>query len=100
MTLRRIIEGIRIKNLEAILFSKALNSIHEEKMKLLLRAYCLPKETVTSMMKFDKNTKAIIHSPDGDTNFFDLVAGVLQGDTLALYLFIICLASVLRITSH
>ena len=35
-------------------------------------------------------------SPDGDTEYFDIVAGVLQGDTLAPYLFIICLDYVLR----
>ena len=29
-------------------------------------------------------------------NYFDIVAGVLQGDTLAPYLFIICLDYVLR----
>ena len=33
---------------------------------------------------------------DGDTDYFDIVAGVLQGDTLAPYLFIICLDYVLR----
>ena len=33
---------------------------------------------------------------DGDTEYFDIVAGVLQGDTLAPYLFIICLDYVLR----
>ena len=37
-----------------------------------------------------------MHSPDGDTEYFDIVAGVLQGDTLAPYLFIICLDYVLR----
>ena len=35
-------------------------------------------------------------SPDGDTEYFDIVAGVLQGDSLAPYLFIICLDYVLR----
>ena len=34
--------------------------------------------------------------PDGDTNYFDILAGVLQGDTLAPYLFIICLDYMLR----
>ena len=38
-------------------------------------------------------------SPDGDTEYFDIVAGVLQGDTLAPYLFIICLDYVLRIST-
>ena len=38
-----------------------------------------------------RNIKVKIHSSDGDTDYFDIVAGVLQGDTLAPYLFIICL---------
>ena len=36
-----------------------------------------------------------VGSPDGDTEYFDIVAGVLQGDTLPPYLFIICLDYVL-----
>ena len=36
-----------------------------------------------------------VRSPDGDTEYFDIVAGVLQGDTLVPYLFIICLDYVL-----
>ena len=38
----------------------------------------------------------VVRSPDGDTDYFDIVAGELQGDTLAPYLFIICLDYVLR----
>ena len=37
-----------------------------------------------------------VRSPDGDTKYFDIVAGVPQEDTLAPYLFIICLDYVLR----
>ena len=37
-----------------------------------------------------------VRSLDGDTEYFDIVAGVLQGDTLAPYLFIICLDFELR----
>ena len=44
----------------------------------------------------DRNTKVKVRSPDGDTEYFDIVAGVIQGDTLAPYLFIICLDYVLR----
>ena len=33
-----------------------------------------------------RNTKVKVRSPDGDTEYFDIVAGVLQGDTLAPYL--------------
>ena len=37
-----------------------------------------------------------VRSPDGDTDYFDIVTGVMQGDTLTPYLFIICLDYVLR----
>ena len=47
-------------------------------------------------MMLYKNTKVKVSSPDGDIHYFDIVAGVLQGDTLAPYLFIICLDYVLR----
>ena len=43
-----------------------------------------------------RNTKVKVCSPDGDTEYFDIVAGVLPGDMLAPYLFIICLDYVLR----
>ena len=55
-----------------------------------------PKETVTAIIKPYKNTKAVVHSADGDTNFFNFVAAVLQGNTLAPYLFIISLDKELR----
>ena len=47
-------------------------------------------------MMLYKNMKVKVRSPDGDTNYFNIVAGVPQGDTLAPYLFIICLDNVLR----
>ena len=43
-----------------------------------------------------RNTKVKVCSLDGDTDYFDIVAGVLQGDTLAPYLFIISLDYVIR----
>ena len=39
----------------------------------------------------------MVRSPDGDTDFFDIVAGVLQGNAFAPYLFIFWLDYVLRI---
>ena len=65
-------------------------------MEQILLAYGLPKETVAAIMILYRNTKVKVRSPDGDTEYFDIVAGVLQGDTLAPYLFIICLDYVLR----
>ena len=43
-----------------------------------------------------KNTKLNVRTPDGDTDYFDIIIGVLQEDTLAPYLFIIYLDYVLR----
>ena len=60
-------------------------------MEQILLAYSFPKE-----MMLYKNMIVKVCSLDGDTDFFDIVAGVLQGDTLALYLFIICLDDVLQ----
>ena len=87
-------------NLQAILlfvdFTKAFDSIHRGKMEQILLAYSLPKETVAAITILYRNTRVKVRSPDGDTEYFDIVAGVLQGDTLAPYLFIICLDYVLR----
>ena len=100
LTIHRILEGVRAKNLQVILifvdFTKAFNSIHRGKMEQILLAYGIPKETVAAIMILYRNTKVKVRSPDGDTEYFDIVAGVLQGDTLAPYLFIICLDYVLR----
>ena len=65
-------------------------------MEQILLAYSLPKETVAAITIPYRNTKVKVRSPDRDTEYFDNVAGVLQGDTLGPYLFIICLDYVLR----
>ena len=102
LTIRRILEGVRAKNLQATLifvhFTKASDSIPRGKMEQILLAYGIPKETVAAIRILYRNTKVKVRSPDGDTEYFDIVAGVLQGDMLAPYLFIICLDYVLRTT--
>ena len=65
-------------------------------MELMLLAYGLPKETVAAITILYGNTKLKVRWPDWDTEYFDIVAGVLQGDKLAPYLFIICLDYVVR----
>ena len=99
LTIRKIHEGVQAKNLPATLlfvdFTKAFDSIHRGKMEQILLAYGLPKETVAAIIILYRNTKVKVCSPDGDTEYFDIVAGILQGDTLVSYLFIICLDYVL-----
>ena len=98
LTIRRILEGVHAKSLEATIlfvdFSKAFDSIRRGKMEQNLLASTSPKETVAAIMMLYKTTKVKIRSPDGD--YFDIIVGVPQGDTLAPYPFINCLDYVLR----
>ena len=47
-------------------------------------------------MMLYRNTNVKVCSPDGDTDYFDIVVGVLQVDKLAPYLFILCVDDVLK----
>ena len=100
LTICRILESVRAKKPDATIlfvdFFKAFDFIHGGKMEQILLTNGLPKETVAAIMMQYRNTKVKARSPDGDTDYFDIVAGVLQGDTLTPYLFIICLDDMLR----
>ena len=65
-------------------------------MKEILLKYCIPEETVCGMMMLYKNNRSMVRSPDGDTPYFEITMGVLQGDTLALILYIIYLDYILK----
>ena len=90
VTIRRILICVCAKNLEATVlfvdFSKAFDSIHRRKQILL--AYDPPKKNVAAIMMLYKNTKVKFRSPDGETDYSDNVAGILQRGTLTPYLFI------------
>ena len=60
-------------------------------MKNILSAYGIHTETVEAIMILYRETISMVRSPDGDTPYFEITTGVLQGDTLAPFLFIICL---------
>ena len=61
LTIRRILEGVWAKNLQATLifvdFTKAFDSIHRGKMEQILLAYGIPKETVAAITILYRNTK-------------------------------------------
>ena len=100
LALRRIFEGVKARNLTSIVtfidFKKAFDSIHRGKMIKVLEAYGIPERIVRAISTSYSNTRAKVYSPDGVTEEFNIVAGVLQGDTLAPYLFIIILDYALR----
>ena len=95
LTIRRILEGVRAKNVQATIvfvdFTKSFDSIHRGKMEQILLEYGVLNETVAAITILYRNTKVKVRSPDRYTEYFVIVAGVLQRDTLAPYIFIICL---------
>ena len=65
-------------------------------MEQILLAYGQPKEIVAAITILYRKTKVKVRSPDGVTEYFYIVAGVLQSDRVTPYLFIFCLDYVLR----
>ena len=100
LALRRIIEGVKANNLPAVLtfidFKKAFDSIHRGKMMKILKMYDIPPRLMQAIEAMYANIRAKIVTPNGETELFDITAGVLQGDTLAPFLFIIVLDYALK----
>ena len=100
LALRRIIEEVKKCNLPAVMvfidFCKAFDSICHQAMFAILEAYGIPPKIVNAIKEVYRNVKAKVKSPDGDTDFFDILAGVLQGDTLAPCIFVIVLDYAMR----
>ena len=65
-------------------------------MLQILKAYGIPTRWVDAIGETYEETRANILSPNGETEFLKTSTDVLQGDTLAPYLFIIVLHYVLR----
>ena len=101
LTLRRVIEEISAKKDMSLCsvfvdFSKAFDSVNRERMFLILAAYGIPSEIINAIRCLYQNSHSFVSTQDGDTTPFPVQTGVLQGDTLAPFLFIIILDYVLR----
>ena len=94
------VEGVKSLNRKAIIvfvdFKKAFDSIHRGQMMKILKAYDIPPKRLSMISKSCEKTRARVITPDGTTEFFDILAGVLQDDTLSPYLFAIVLDFVMR----
>ena len=100
LALRRIIEGVQRKNLSAVMIfvdlCKAFDSISHRCMFAILKAYGIPDILVSAIQSVYEKLKARVTSPDGETDYFKIYAGVMQGDTLAPFLFVIVLDYAMR----
>jgi hypothetical protein len=77
-------------------FSKAFDSVSWNYIENILLAYDVPKQLCKAIMSLYYGAKASVKINDTTTDFFDLGVGVLQGDTLAPYLFVIVVDWILR----
>ena len=65
-------------------------------MFLILETYDIPSQVVNAIRIMYGNTSASVIIPEGETDFFMIKTGVLQGDPLASLLFIVVLDYALR----
>jgi len=98
---RRIYEEtISTKNAKLISvfidFRKAFDSVNWNFIENILYSYDVPAEIIKAIMSLYYGAKAAVKVDGSISEYFELGIGVLQGDTLAPFLFIIVLDWVLR----
>ena len=99
LAIRRLMEGAKKKSLQTVMtfidFMKAFDTIHRGKILnskgIWNSGYCC--DPIKNMYR---DTQAKVLSPGGETRYFNIHTGVLQGDTLATYLSVIVLDFLLR----
>ena len=77
-------------------FSKAFDCIRWDALTQILYKYGIPEKLVSAILSLYIGSSASVRTSDGCTDSFELKTGVLQGDTLAPYLFIIALDYILQ----
>ena len=99
LAIRRIIEECKIGNKSAAIvfvdFSKAFDSLNREALFHIIGLYGIPAPIIKAIRLLYDSSQSRVQTIDGYTDFFKTLLGVLQGDTLAPFLFIIVLDYVL-----
>jgi hypothetical protein len=99
-SLRLIIDDCRKKqrnvSIVFIDFAKAFDSISRPTIALALRFHGVPEVLIEAVMDLYVETRARVKTSHGPTAEFATTSGVLQGDALAPFLFVVVLDMVLR----
>ena len=77
-------------------FKNAFPSIQWYSIAAALKAFKVPLQLQNAILAVYQGHQGFVRTSDGQTDHFSITAGVLQGDTLAPYLFIIVLNEILR----
>ena len=95
LALRRILEELRNHKKEAVItfidFEKAFDLINRFKRLKIHVARGILSEIHYAIRVMYENTSALVVTPEGNTYIFQVDTGVLQEDSLAPFLLIICL---------
>jgi hypothetical protein len=98
--LRRIIEGAKRNQLALVIifvdFKKAFDSILRNAMFEILRLYGIPLEIINAIRQLYNNSKGVVSVNGKTSDPFDINTGVLQGDVLAPFLFVIVIDYIMR----
>ena len=77
-------------------FKNAFPSVQWYAIAAALNSFRVPPQLITAVLSLYHGHQGFVHTTDGDTKKYSISAGVLQGDTLAPYLFVIVLNEILR----
>jgi hypothetical protein len=77
-------------------FRKAFNSVDLVQLPQLLAAYGIPERLCRIVTALYTGISASVRTKDGLSDIFHTETGVLQGDTLAPFIFVLCMDCVIR----
>ena len=102
MALRCVIDTCRVTNMTAsfvfVDFRKAFDTLHRSSIPVILSQYNVPICLISDITQMYSDTSACVSTELGPTEWFKTTSGVLQGDTLSPYLFIVLLDYALKKT--
>ena len=100
MCLRMCIDACRTRKRSIVAvfvdFSKAFDCVDRKALENILAFYNVHTSFIKAIMSLYTCTTACVRTTSGCTDEFDTTSGVLQGDTLAPYLFVIVMDYIMR----
>ena len=102
MALRCVIDTCRVTNMTASLVfvdsRKAFDTLHRSSIPVILSQYNVPICLISDITQMFSDTSVCVSTELGPTEWFKTTSGVLHGDTLSPYLFIVILDYALKKT--